>query len=150
MFNATLWQIVSADDGKTWSSPVDLSDHIKACNPDVKDTQVQSAGSKLQSPTGRLIWAGHDHSSNVCVWYSDDGGASYQTAPRFEGNEISIAVADTAGCTAGKCQLYMNGRGGKRFGPHRTDYYSTDNGASWTGGSRSALMEDASGGCEEP
>ena len=63
------------------------------------------------------------------MWYSDDGGESYQTAKLIEGNEVSISIAD-----APKGVLYMNGRGGKRFEPYRTDYYSYDNGASWTEG----------------
>merc|ERR1712146_335325 len=47
----------------------------------------------------------------------------------------------------GTCTLYMNGRGGKRFNPYRTQYYSYDDGTSWTAGEKSVLEEDA-GGCE--
>ena len=142
VFNTTLWQIFSTDDGSTWSEPQNLSPMLKNCNPNINNMEVQTAGSKVQTESGRLVWAGHDHASNVCVWYSDDGGESYQTAKLIEGNEVSISIAD-----APKGVLYMNGRGGKRFEPYRTDYYSYDNGASWTEGTKSQLMDD-DGGCE--
>ena len=105
---------------------------------------------QLQTPTGRLVWAGHDHAGNVCVWFSDDGGETYTTAPRVQGNEISIALADADNCSSGNCTLYMNGRGGKRFGVHRTDYYSYDNGQTWTTGSKNEFLLDDGGfgGCE--
>ena len=141
--NTTTWQIFSSDDGKTWTEPKNLTPMLKSCNPNINDMEIQTAGSKVQTETGRIIFAGHDHASNVCVWYSDDGGETYQTSKLFEGNEVSIAILD-----AKKGSLYMNGRGGKRYSPHRTDYYSYDNGKSWTAGTESQLKEDSSGGCE--
>ena len=83
------------------------------------------------------------------MWYSDDGGETYSTAPRIQGNEVSIALADD-NCSSTKCTLYMNGRGGKRFGTHRTDYYSYDNGQTWTAGSANKFLQDDGGfgGCE--
>jgi hypothetical protein len=142
VYNTTFWQITSTDDGVTWSSPTDITHYLAKCNTNISNMQVGTAGSKLQTRSGRLVFAGHDHADHVCVWYSDDGGLSYTTAPMIEGNEVSIALG------AGDNSLYMNGRGGSRFGKHRTDYWSTDNGATWSRGMRSELIEDASGGCE--
>merc|ERR1719235_2283422 len=42
----------------------------------------------------------------------------------------------------------MNGRGGDRFSPHRTDYWSVDDGATWTNGTKSELLDDDGHGCE--
>ena len=143
-----------------------MTGFLSGCNTNIEDTQVQSAGSKTQTPSGRLVFAGHDHSSNVCVWYSDDGGLTYSTAKKMiEGNEISIAVADTKNCsatstsssstttttttTSAVCPLYMNGRGGSRFGKFRTSYWSYDGGSTWTEGAKSSLEDDGGyGGCE--
>ena len=68
----------------------------------------------------------------------------------FTGSEISIAVAHSESCTAvNNCTLYMNGRGGKQFEPYRTDYWSYDNGASWSTGSKNRdIKDDAGSGCE--
>eukprot|EP01043_Picozoa_sp_COSAG02_P021592 COSAG02_NODE_1100_length_14582_cov_130.690672_12_plen_378_part_00 len=141
VYNTTFWQITSVDDGASWSTPRDITHFLAKCNPNISNMQVGTAGSKIQTRSGRLVWAGHDHAGHVCVWYSDDGGLSYTTAPAIEGNEVSLALGAGDG-------LYMNGRGGSRFGKHRTDYWSTDNGATWSRGTQSGLVEDASGGCE--
>lgn len=141
--DTTLWQITSSDDGATWSKPVNISGFLSPCNPDRNNMQVQSAGSKVQTASGRLIWAGHDHSGNVCVWFSDDHGVTYHTSNVIPGNEVSVAVAN-----AEKHTLYMNGRQQSPWAPHRTDYYSYDDGKTWTNGSKSELVEDSSGGCE--
>ena len=56
--NATYFQITSNDDGRTWSNPRDITRLLAACNPGgTGNMQVQSAGSKVQTPTGRLVWA---------------------------------------------------------------------------------------------
>ncbi len=141
VYNTTFWQITSMDDGATWSAPRDITHFLAQCNPDISNMQVGTAGSKLQTRSGRLVWAGHDHGGHVCVWYSDDGGLSYTTAPLIEGGEVSLSLGAGDG-------LYMNGRGGSRFGKYRTDYWSTDDGATWSNGTQSKLVEDASGGCE--
>ena len=144
--NATYFQITSSDDGRTWSNPRDITRLLAACNPGgTGNMQVQSAGSKVQTPTGRLVWAGHDHAGHVCVWFSDDGGETYSTAPIVRGNEVSIAVADFTGNNQ---MLYMNGRPQDGMSGHRAQYYSRDNGQSWEGPTQSPLMGDEGGGCE--
>ena len=146
--DAKYFQITSGDDGRTWSAPRDITSLLAACNPSgTGNMQVQSAGSKVQTASGRLVWAGHAHShhDNVCVWYSDDGGETYATAARVNGNEVSVAVVPGAGNNG---TLYMNGRQQDGWKGHRTDYWSYDNGASWTQGAKSPLPEDAGGACE--
>ena len=142
--DATYFQITSSDDGKTWSAPRDITQQLAACNPGgTGNMQVQSAGSKVQAADGRLVWAGHDHDHHVCVWYSDDGGETYATARRVQGNEVSVAAVPGANQT-----LYMNGRQQDGWKGSRTGYWSYDNGHSWTKGAKSPLPEDDGGGCE--
>merc|ERR1711871_656533 len=63
--NTSTFQIFSSDDGETWTEPQDITDMLAACNPNIGNMQVQTAGSKIQTPSGRLVWAGHDHASHV-------------------------------------------------------------------------------------
>jgi len=77
---------------------------------------VPSAGSKVQSDNGRLLWPGHDHAGNGVVWYSDDGGETHGCTHRFTANEISISNASS---DHHPNRLYMNGRGGE-FMPNRS------------------------------
>ena len=42
----------------------------------------------------------------------------------------------------------MNGRGGKQFLPNRAEYWSYDDGTTWSLGSRSELEDDDGEGCE--
>ena len=59
-----------------------------------------AAGSRLQTQSGRIVFSGHNGpGGGVCVWYSDDGGRTYNTtagggadgALMITGNEQSIA-----------------------------------------------------------
>ena len=56
----------------------DITPQLRACNPDAGNMMCQSAGSKTQTPSGRLLWAAHDHAARVCLWWSDDGGETSQ------------------------------------------------------------------------
>eukprot|EP01065_Artemidia_motanka_P012817 TRINITY_DN1707_c0_g2_i2.p1 TRINITY_DN1707_c0_g2~~TRINITY_DN1707_c0_g2_i2.p1 ORF type:complete len:459 (+),score=154.32 TRINITY_DN1707_c0_g2_i2:57-1379(+) len=118
-----LFQRISKDDGETWGPEVELTDTIIACG-EADGRVCGAAGSRLQTDSGRIVFAGHNDKM-ACVWYSDDGGESYKTAPAFQGDEISIA-------DLGNGNLYMNGRG--RTFPWkgtRTSYRSKDGGATW-------------------
>jgi hypothetical protein len=64
----------------------------------------------VQTASGRLVFSGHNkatatNGTGICVWYSDDGGLTYQVSASgvFQGNEQSIA-------DLGNGTLYMNGR----------------------------------------
>ena len=58
-----------------------------------------------------------------------------------------IAIMDTA---RSNHTLYMNGRSRKGYNGHRIDYFSYNGGQTWSNGSKSALMDDASGGTRPP
>jgi len=140
--DTTYLQVYSNDDGRTWTNLTDITAHIRGCNPDVNNMMCQSAGNKIQTPGGRLVWAGHDHAGNVCVWYSDDGGATYHTSPRIQGNEVSLANLNGN-------HIIMNGRGLQfPFFPHRARYNSLAAGANWSLPTKSPLLDDDGSGCE--
>eukprot|EP01028_Stygiella_incarcerata_P010785 TRINITY_DN575_c0_g1_i2.p1 TRINITY_DN575_c0_g1~~TRINITY_DN575_c0_g1_i2.p1 ORF type:complete len:122 (+),score=22.90 TRINITY_DN575_c0_g1_i2:237-602(+) len=64
-FNVTYWEQFSDDDGKTWSSPFDVTEKIRGCNPYApKGMVVNSAGSKVFTNHSRIIYAGHRVGSN--------------------------------------------------------------------------------------
>ena len=50
-----------------------------------------TAGNKIQTSSGRLLYTGHNHSRQVCAWFSDDGGKTYNVSNVVKGNEISVA-----------------------------------------------------------
>jgi hypothetical protein len=151
MVNVSYFQILSYDDAKTWTTPLDITEQLRGCNPDSGNMQAQSAGNKVQTGSGRLLFAGHGHghgSDNaigVCLWYSDDGGATYKTAPLKDGKgEVSVANTEMH-----LNRLLINGRGNNfDWFPHRTDYRSGDDGNSWSAPSKSELLEDGDKACE--
>merc|ERR1712232_941523 len=95
--NVKYYQVTSADHGKSWSSPVDITSVLAQCTE--SDTMVRGvAGSRIQTKTGRLLWAGYGRQGTTCTWYSDDGGETYHThglqSNGANANEVSIATAD--------------------------------------------------------
>jgi len=110
MVNVSYFQVISRDDSKTWSHPVDITEQLRGCNPDSGNMQAQSAGNKVQTSSGRLLFAGHGHGSGslgVCLWYSDDGGVTYKTNPVKDGKG-EVSVANTVMHLS---SLLINGRG---------------------------------------
>jgi hypothetical protein len=81
----------------------------------------------------------------VCLWYSDDGGATYKTNPLHSGKgEVSIANTEMH-----LRRLLINGRGNSfDWFPHRTDCRSSDDGETLTPPSKSELLEDDNKACE--
>ena len=105
-----LLQRTSTDEGTSWSSERDITHFVEACNSGPGGQVVGGAGSRLQTSSGRLIFSGHTNGHTVppggiCVWYSDDGGLTYNVSASgvFVGNENSIA-------DLGNGSLVMNGR----------------------------------------
>jgi len=143
--DTTYYQIYSDDDARTWSPPTDISPFLKKCNPNNKDMMDLSAGNKIQTSSGRLLYTAHNHNRQVCTWYSDDGGLTYNTSNVIRGNEISVAPLNS-----GKGHLYMNGRGQsyKQFDGYRVDYFSYDDGATWSKPQKSKLYGDDGSYCE--
>ena len=59
-FNSTMFQLTSTDDGKTWSKKRDITSLLEQCNPDAPhDMQVGTAGAKIQTSSGRILFVGH-------------------------------------------------------------------------------------------
>lgn len=141
--NSTYYQRISADDGVTWGATRDITDQLDGCNPfRPVEMEVESAGSKIQTSSGRLLYTGHSKHNDSCTWYSDDHGATYRSSNRFSGNEVSVAELAPG-------RLYMNGRGGNHtWNPNRTQYLSTDDGATWGPARPSALTDNNNFGCE--
>jgi hypothetical protein len=106
-----LLQKESTDEGATWSSERDVTHFIAAgCNSGPGGQVCGAAGSRLQTSSGRLVFSGHNKATSepntgICVWFSDDGGETYEVSATglFQGNEQSIA-------DLGNGTLYMNGR----------------------------------------
>ena len=144
-------QKMSSDDGRTWSADTDISSFINpGCNDNRHDGDrnkvYQSAGSKVQTPTGRLVWPGKASGGPVCVWYSDDGGATYNVSNQIEGNEVSVTFVSHQEPN----ELYMNGRGQQFPWGHtnRAEYRSHDGGATWSQATKSQLTNGDAGQVE--
>eukprot|EP00937_MAST-01D_sp_MAST-1D-sp2_P002274 g2274.t1 len=142
--NVTTVQITSVDDGRTWSAPRDISTMVRACSTSTSMMYL-SAGSKIQTERGRMLWPAHAWGGAACVWYTDDGGQTYNTSNVFVGNEVSVAAVGHNGT------VLMDGRGtqypwGKQH--RRTRYWSRDDGATWGAGEESPLSSDGGSGCE--
>ena len=143
--DTTYYQIHSEDDARTWSKPRDISKFLEPCNPNHKNMMDLTAGNKIQTPSGRLLYTGHNHEREVCAWFSDDGGITYNVSNMVRGNEISVAPL-----TSGKGHLYMNGRGQSfpQWDGYRADYFSYDDGETWSAPVKSALFDDDGSSCE--
>ena len=149
--NSTMYQRFSVDDGETWSQERDITDILARCNPHApSEMQVGSAGSKIQTSSGRIIFLGHAKSSPsvsskgnavACRWWTDDGGLTYNTSSPYPGNEAS--VAETA-----PDEIYMNGRGMSfSWIGNRSSFYSSDDGSTFSAPVACPIREDAKSGC---
>jgi sialidase-1 len=75
------WQITSSDDGDTWSVPLNITNQLHGA----RSWAGPGIGLQLTSPSsphrGRLMFIGHESAYTTdLVWYSDDGGKTYQKA----------------------------------------------------------------------
>jgi hypothetical protein len=76
--NSTYYQRLSGDNGLTWGPARNITSELTGCNPFAPvEMEVESAGSKIQTASGRLIYTGHSKNNDSCTWYSDDHGNSY-------------------------------------------------------------------------
>jgi len=115
------YQVITEDEGRSWTAPRDISDQIRGCSVSEENMMYLSAGEKIQTKSGRMLWPAHSFGGHACVWYSDDGGDSYNVSEILVGNEVSVAEL-------GDGRILMNGRGSEYpFGPgHRVRYWSYD------------------------
>eukprot|EP01043_Picozoa_sp_COSAG02_P061224 COSAG02_NODE_8181_length_2673_cov_1.366744_3_plen_441_part_00 len=154
--NVVTYQMISTDDGASFSAPRDISDQVRGCSESTANMAYLSAGSKIQTESGRMLWPAHAFGGTACVWFSDDGGESYQTSNILNANEISIAELTRDSNGSGE-RLLLNGRCGRYpwcskscvssdgACNNRTRYISTDGGAHWGPGAPSALLDDGDG-----
>ena len=144
------FQMFSTDDGQSWTWPEDISAQIAGCSVSKDDMMYQSAGSRIQTHTGRMLWPAHSFEGHACVWYSDDGGKTYNVSNIIDGNEISVAELKDADAPDGY-KILMNGRHckGCAWGmDHRARYWSSDDGAHFGPPEESPLLTDDGRGCE--
>jgi hypothetical protein len=138
--NLGVFQVTSKDGGKSWSSAKNITSFIESCNAGPKDRVRLSAGNHCQTPQGRLVFGGMNR-DQICVWYSDDGGKTYNTSQMVVGSENSIAA------TSGK-HLFMTTRGGKSgWAPSRTGYFSVDGGVTWGDAVQMPIQDESKEGC---
>ena len=110
------------------SEPFDITPQIKHCSPDPNNMMDVSAGTGTQTSSGRLLVPGHDHNDHGTVFYSDDGGLTWNCSNIFDANEISVAeIPNEPG------HIYITGRPQHGWNPHRSSYWSTDNGLTFQG-----------------
>ena len=144
--NTSYFQIVSDDDAKTWTSPPrNITHFFQRAQRSQHDMMDITAGNKVQTASGRLLWLAHDHSSTVVSWFSDDGGDTFNVSSnKVQGNEVSVAVQ-----IPGTKRLIMDGRGQSfPWFPHRAVYYSIDDGTTWSEPKESPLMDPPDAGCQ--
>ena len=86
--NETIYQIISTDDGETWSNPLDIG---RLYLGNVGTNHLIGPGNGLQlSKSGRILFVAHyenqdpKHNDTADrVWYSDDFGKTYKLSPSF-------------------------------------------------------------------
>lgn len=114
----------SADNGKTWSEPKDISDAIRPKGWSANGFIFMTSGSGIQTKDGvllhTLVWVG----KQVALFGSDDGGATWKAwgAPTKEpGDECKVVELSDG-------RLMINSR--KDVGS-REIFVSADNGETW-------------------
>ena len=139
--NSTLFQKISHDDGETWENLRDITEEVSQCNPTAPENmQVGTAGSKIQTSSGRIVFMGHAKGT-ACRWWTDDGGETFQTTTPYVGNEASVAEVSPG-------RLYMNMRGlSFAWKGNRTSFWSSDDGNTFTKPEMCPIAEDAPFGC---
>jgi len=140
-FHVKYYVRTSDDDGISWSPLHDVTNQVAHCSPE-KNMLLKSAGNSVVN-NGRIVLPMNDHSNHGRIFYSDDGGATWNCSNLFPSLEVSVAAVPGTHTT-----LYMNGRPLNGYAPHRTDYWSHDNGATWTQGQKSQLQSPQGGPCE--
>lgn len=138
-----LLQVKSTDFGSTWTEPVDITHFLDArgCNSAHDGMMCGAAGTRLQTSNGRLLFGGHN-AGQLCVWFSDDGGDSYDTTEPIVGNEFSLAQLANG-------SVYMNGRGTQQaWKGNRTSWISNDFGSTFSAPSPVAIVEPNTFGCD--
>lgn len=109
------------DNGATWDAPREITSTVKK---DDWDWYATGPGHGLITSTGRIVIPAN-HGSKSHVFYSDDGGTTWElggTMPGY-GNEVTAAETSDG-------RLYMNSRN-RRMAYSRLGSYSNDWGLTW-------------------
>ena len=153
--NKTIYQIISKDDGKTWTNPRNIDKYLSSCKTADKKMKgrlgANNAGNRIQLDNGRLIWgtSGTLHGA-ICLWYSDDGGETYNATGVFaeHTNEWSMVIADN---TTGLLLINSRATPGTDKEKFRKNQWSKDNGVTWSKAEESTLEDSVNKhghGCE--
>ncbi len=150
-FNSSMFQRVSQDCcGHIWGPIREITGTVNPrCNPHAPQfMQVGSAGSKVQTSSGRIIFLGHANGKEeraACRWWTDDGGETYDSTGPYLGNEASVAEVFADG---GDRAVYMDARGlAYAWAGNRTSSWSANDGSTFTPPAASPVREDATFGC---
>ena len=129
--NRSTHQIISTDDGLTFSQPTPVDQYLGKF-PGVHPC----CGEALQLPSGRLVFCaihGESPRSHVTVYYSDNGGQTYQSSPTAGDQMKDMGECTMALLSNGS--IYMNMR--PHINPEMCDCrayaVSDDGGESWHG-----------------
>lgn len=123
----------SKDNGKTWSTPKDITTQIT--KPEWhKDFKFITSGRGIQTRDGRLIHTLVNLDNGLHLFYSDDHGQSWQLLdnPLLPGNESKIVELDNGDWMV-NCRL--NGPGMRHI------HTSNDKGKTWTNRADSTLVD---------
>lgn len=139
--NNRAFMIVSSDNGKTWTSPEDVTGKVLA-NGHFCAGFGPGAGIQIANGPhfGRLILSSRQFNGTVSkgyVVYSDDHGATWKI-----GSEVLAGESQIAEC--GGNRLTMN----IRRSSDRYSAFSNDGGQSWTTASKDSGLPSVAGGCQ--
>lgn len=130
-----VYQVTTTNHGASWSKQTEVEVATKCGG-----GGVAGGGQRTITKTGRILFYSDGPG---CIWYSDDGGKTYKTAPHDPmKNEVSFVTLSDG-------SVYGNGRSANpSWAPHRIDYRSTNNGIHWTV-SKSALVDPSGPSVEQ-
>jgi len=132
--NNKVYVLISADEGKTWQPPFDITDSVKsvswqwyATGP-VHAIQINTPPytNRIVVPCNHTVKGSSIHISHTI--YSDDGGSTWHiggSVPTQKTDECTVAELSNG-------QLLLNMRNNDRTLPNRKISYSKDGGNTWS------------------